>query len=851
MSRHLYLAPLPRFLEDARDSGFAELLSERLALIGSRGASPAEIESWRRSLVALAEVLAAPALSDAQIFVELFMPLNNQRCDVLLTGHTAEGPSAVVVELKQWSFAQPSHLEDHVLVGGQNRVHPSVQVRDYVETLRHFHSAFTGGGEPIRLTGAAFLHDMPPRGGQHLRDTRFAAAYKDYPLFFAHESAAFERWLSDRLIPGPGLPVARRIEAGRPLPSPKLLDLVVETVKGTHEWRLLDQQKTAHFAIRHAVVMAREKGDKMVLIVRGGPGTGKSVLAIQLLADAARMGWTVAHASGTKAFQTVLQGTTMAFAEQMLKSIHNVKTKKALPVKHLFTTFSEIAKSGVQSPGALDLTICDEAHRLWEFRLSKYGTRVIRLSETPMVQEVIAASRVTAFFLDDNQSVRSGEIGHSDLIVEHARAVGVPVQRLELDAQYRCAGSESYIRWVDGVLSLRPDLDVGWRDHDVYTVRVWDDMSRMDAYLQRLRREGQRCRLVAGFCWRWREPDALHKLPVDLVHPRFGGWSGSWIEKGPQDASPLEHRYYKWATSEEDDLYGQVGSIYSVQGFEFDAVGVIWAEDLVWRDGGWVAQLDRNKDSAFKQELRKSGEAAVSKLVNVYRVLLSRGMRETHLFVLDEETRVHLMACLAHQSVRAVAVGGERDVRWADVRRPEVRRSPVLVSVPATRGFSPRPVAPRRDQPWRDGVPVVDLAIAAGDFGPEQWAVEDLSRAEDWISWDGAPPFREGMFVARIAGRSMEPLIPDGSHCLFRLSSLAEAGSKPVLVRLSGADPGASRFTVKDVEPERRANEAGVLEVCALVLKPRNAAYPVMRVEGDSMGCGVRVIAELVQVLGQ
>src|SRR6185312_13803857 len=105
------------------------------------------------------------------------------------------------------------------------------------------------------------------------------------------------------------------------------------------------------------------------------------------------------------------------------------------------------------------------------------------------------------------------------------------------------------------------------------------------------------CRLVAGFCWRWSEPDGLHQLPHDLQDPRFGSWSGAWIEKGPQDAAPLEHRYYRWATREDDASYQQVGSIYSIQGFEFDAVGVIWGEDLVWRKGAWVAQLDRNKDN--------------------------------------------------------------------------------------------------------------------------------------------------------------------------------------------------------------------------------------------------------------
>lgn len=847
--RHLYLAPLPQFLADVRDGGILAHLEERLLAIGSGAVSEGEREAWRRSLPALADVLRRPAFDGGQVFVELFMPLNNQRCDALLTGRTAEGPTAVVIELKQWTLVHPSHLEDHVFVGGQNRVHPSVQVRDYVDTLRHFHSAFTGPGEPIRLHGAAWLHDLDPKAANALRDPRFGGVHLDHPLYCRGEEAAFADWLAARLVPGPGLPTAERIRAGRPLPSPKLLDLVVETVKGTHHWRLLDQQKTVHFAIRHAVVTARESGQKAVLVVRGGPGTGKSVLAIQLLADAARMGWAVAHATGTKAFQTVLQGTTMEFAERLLKSIHNVRTKKALPVKHLFTTFSEIARAGVQTPDALDLTVCDEAHRLWEFRQSKYGTFVKRLSERPMVQELIEASRVTAFFLDDNQSVRPGEIGHSDLIVEHATAMGIPVQRLELEAQYRCAGSESYVRWVDGVLGLREGLDTGWRDHEVYDARLWTDIASLDAHLRSLRARGQRCRLVAGFCWRWHEPDGLGRLPHDVRDPRFGGWSRPWIEKGAQDASPLEHRYYRWATKEDEAYYEQVGSIYAAQGFEFDAVGVIWGDDLVRRGGHWVAQLDRNYDVAFKQEIRRSGEDPVAKLLNVYRVLLTRGMRETHLLVLDDETRAYLKGCLEHRQPAALAVGAREE-------RPVSTRRAAHLQVVAPDGrvrFAPRGVAPRATDPWADGVPVLDLAAAAGGFGAERPDPGDLLEAEEWITWDGAPSFRPGMFVARIRGRSMLPLVADGAWCLFRLASVAEVGARPVLVRRAGDGHEASRFTLKDVETRWTACEDGCEEgarqLAALVLRPRNPAYPVERIEGERLAT-VEVVAELVDVLG-
>lgn len=816
--------------------------------LGDRPPSEAELESWQSSLPALAEVLADPIFATGEIFVELFMPLNGRRCDALLTGHGPDGPSAVIVELKQWSFVQMSHLSEHVFAGQRNVLHPSVQVRDYVETMRHFHSAFSdpaieaGELERIQLSGSAFLHELDPRGDKaHLRDPSiYGSAVHECPFFYARERRLFASWLADRLVPGPGRAVAERIRSGRPLPSPKLLDLVVQCIKGQADWRLLDEQKTAYFAIRHAVQIAKDSGEKRVFVVCGGPGTGKSVLAIQLLADAARQRWAVAHATGSKAFQTVLQGRTQAFSLALLKSLHGARTKKALPVKELFTTFAELAKLGSREPERLDLAICDESHRLWEYRRIKYPNgKVEWLSEVSMIDEVIAASRVTVFFLDNNQSVRAGEIGHSSLIIERAKALGLPCEEHQLDAQFRCAGSTSYIHWVDGVLDFRTSLDHEWQHDAVYTARIWDDIPAMDAHLRKLAELGRRCRLVAGYCWRWSKLDGLGQQPHDLKDPRFGGWTGAWIHKTGKDRKPLDHQYYKWAT--DDDAYEQVGSIYSVQGFEFDDIGVIWGEDLVWRKNRWVAQLEHNKDGAFKKELRNSGANPVEKLRNVYRVLLTRGMQSTHLFILDDETREHVRACLSArpQQVRAVAGIG----RSQPIEPPRLR-------VVSSREFSPFEVEPSRPSAWAHGVPVLDFHAAAGGFSQSWQDLVDPGESETWISWDDAPPFFPGDFVAQVRGDSMSPMIADGDWCLFKPAPIEQAIGRPALVRLADDGFAGERFTVKIVEIEWAPTHSGELVRSAFLLRSYNPAYPTMRFAADEQQ-EITVLAVVRQVLGQ
>ncbi|MFI5302864.1 MAG: hypothetical protein ACHREM_32645, partial [Polyangiales bacterium] len=233
MSRYVYANTLAGFLVDHRDGSLVRRVRDQYETIAGHAASASEVEAWKNSLPALANVLASEAFVGTEIVVELFMPLNNRRCDALLTGRS-EGAfdSAVVVELKQWSALSPSHLTEHVHVGGRQELHPSIQVRGYVETLRHFHSAFTAGGERFELRGCAFLHNMrrvSPHAA-HLRDANvFGDVLRDAPIFFADEQRVLETWLAKRLGPGSGRSGSERIKAGSALPSPRLLDHLVET----------------------------------------------------------------------------------------------------------------------------------------------------------------------------------------------------------------------------------------------------------------------------------------------------------------------------------------------------------------------------------------------------------------------------------------------------------------------------------------------------------------------------------------------------------------------------------------------------------------------------------------------
>ena len=655
MSNAHYRRPLPDFLDDVANDRIARILTDQAAATQPWPASAEEIRSWRMSLPALAKVLSTSEFAGSEVFVELLMPACSKRCDVLLTGAdaTTHEPSAIVVELKQWTVAYIAPYAEHVKIGNDIRLHPSTQVRGYVEQLRHYHSAFTEPGAvgPIRLHGCAYLHDFTDtRGLMFLRDQAFRRDEIDFPIFGKRDAETLGHWLAQRLTGGPGQPVAEALANGRAKPSEKLIEILQELVKGEREYQLVDEQRTAFFKITSAVQKAKDSGQRTAVIVRGGPGTGKSVLAIQLLAYGAKQGWGVAHATGSKAFSTVLKGRTMAFARQFLLNIWNTKRKGDVPVDDLFTTFADVARLGASDEGRLELLVCDEAHRLWKHRRIVYPNGKVKwLSDTDMVEEVLKSSKVAAFFIDDDQAVRAGEIGQSSLIQAAAQRLGYTVEWQDLDTQFRCSGSASWIAWVDGLLGFRNNLDGRWRSEDEYELLSFDQPAELESWARALVRGGERCRLVAGFCWKWSKPDGLGRQPHDI---QIGEWSAPWIEKTGKDLKPLDNQYYKWAT--DDEKGNQVGSIYSVQGFEFDRVGVIWGNDLVWRKGRWVGQLSESKDSAFKKEVRASGEDGVDKLRNVYRVLLTRGMRSTGLCILDDETRQHVFSQIPVHRVRAL-----------------------------------------------------------------------------------------------------------------------------------------------------------------------------------------------------
>lgn len=346
-----------------------------------------------------------------------------------------------------------------------------------------------------------------------------------------------------------------------------------------------------------------------------GPGTGKSVLAIQIVAEAARHDIPVIHATGSKAFTTNMRGL-VGERKHYLGALFKY-----------FNNFGRVPRK------SLDLVVCDEAHRLRETSSTRW-----KKSTKLQVDEIIEASKASVFFLDEYQAVRPDEVGNVTLISDRAKSLGAAVQCINLDVQFRCAGCEAYMRWLEGLLGFGPECPASiWRGE--YDFTVCESTEEMEADLREKVTKGFSTRIVAGFCWPWSDPVKGQPLPEDVV---IGPWRRPWNIKPPEmrGGSPppaSRHPYTKWANGLE--CFGQVGCIYSIQGLEFDYVGVIWGEDLIWDAGrGLTAQPNKNFDRVAKRGAKGNLDSFSRLLRQTCRVLLSRGMRGCRVVCLDDAT---------------------------------------------------------------------------------------------------------------------------------------------------------------------------------------------------------------------
>ena len=642
----------------ANPRDLAEHMVQQASFEGLGAASPAEVRSWEKSVPELAKAINAAGLGDVTVLLEHQLPLTSKRVDAILAGtHPTTGePSYVIVELKQWStahsFEDNPELVDVPGILSAPRSHPILQVDDYRSYLTSFATILEEHSE--RVQGAVYLHNADSRLA--VADLDDLVTDSDTKLFTGGDVTDFGDYLRARLAPQADPQPADDLQNTSFTPSRRLLEKAASEIREREEFILLDRQRDALKLILHTVGQAQKSDNKRVIVVSGGPGSGKSVVALSALGELSRQGKRVMHATGSNAFT------------ETYKRVAGHRHKGTQQLFKYFNSFTNAEKH------SLDVLIADESHRIRETSTNRFTPAAQRAAARPQVDELIDVARTPVFLLDEYQVVRPGEMGSLYEITRFAEAKGLEVVHVELTEQFRCGGSIGYTNWVEGVLGLDAVLDVGGVDQDPADVlestvslnkagldyadlshiqvrrldpvnppmlpvdpnveiSVADSPQEMEDLLRQKMDQGYSARISAGYCWRWNKvTKGDTELREDVT---LGSWTRPWNNPESRAVGAAPPRF-RWATAKGG--FEQVGCVYTAQGFEYDWSGVIIGPDMVWRDGDFVTVREGNADPALSRN--KLSDHDFDILVrHIYKVLLTRGMQGTVIYSPDRQTR--------------------------------------------------------------------------------------------------------------------------------------------------------------------------------------------------------------------
>ena len=593
------------FRDDVDNNQIVHVLEEKfIKTIGHRE-SPSEKSAWRNSLGAMERIVRRSQIpNDCGIMIEYVIPNTNNRVDFIVTGKNDEGlDHYVVVELKQWEKAIATDKPNLVntFIGGHHIDvnHPSYQAESYNRMMKLMNeSIYTTA---ISGYACAYLHNYEKQNPEPLLDDRYQDIVNESPVFFSGDTAELEAFMRKMVGKGSGMEIMYQIENGRIRPSKKLVDCLDELYKGNDDFVLIDEQNVAYSTIVHELNSLKKK---KTIIVKGGPGTGKSVISFKVL-----------HAMIDKRLNAKFIAPNEAFREVMKRKLKASKADKANVIDMLFggsSIFFEVPKN------YYDVLICDEAHRLKRKGAYMYNGE-------NQVYDIIHASILNVFFVDDSQQVRPDDIGSVAEIKRVAEQEGSEICELELKAQFRCAGAEGFVNWVTHTLQI---ADTGnydnWGDQS-YDFKIFDDPNEMFEAIKEKNKSSGIARMAAGFAWEW-SADKYAKVD-DVTIPEC------------DFKAPWNRRDKRALFAVKDDSVNEIGCIHTLQGLELDYIGVIIGNDLKYdtENKELYCDFSEYKDSNGKKGLKGNPKQVLAYVKNIYRVLLTRGMKGCYLFCRNKD----------------------------------------------------------------------------------------------------------------------------------------------------------------------------------------------------------------------
>lgn len=606
------------FMVQVEDDTIAYTIRDNILEKMHRKTGDAEFKSWVNSLEYMYKVLNDDDIpQNSGVAIEYNLPNTAKRVDFLVSGYDADrSANVVIIELKQWEKLNKVDGLDALVetfTGGRERrvVHPSYQAWSYAEMIKDYNEYAQIAG--VNLWPCAYLHNYMRVQDDPLDDP----IYKDYldeaPAFAKGDVKKLREFIKRAVETGDDSEILYEIDNGRIEPSKSLQDAIVGMLESNPEFNLIDDQKVVFEHIMELSRRCERDGKKRVLIATGGPGTGKTVIAMNLLARLTQEGVFVQYCSKNSAPRTVYA-----------KKLKGHRTKSS--IDNMFKG----SGAYVDAPkNAVGVVLADEAHRLNE-KSGLYGNQGIN-----QIHEIIHAARLSVFFIDEFQRVTVKDIGSVDEIKRWAVANGAEVFEEQLTSQFRCNGSDGYLAWLDDVLEIRETANYDIEGID-YDFEVLDSPAKMRQKVVERNEGSNKSRILAGYCWNWPKDG---RADTNAHEIKIGDFEISWNLDGGE------------AFALSPTSINEAGCIHTTQGLEFEYVGVIIGDDLRYEDGRLVtdytrrARTDQSVKGLKKMEREDPGHAhelADEIIKNTYRTLMTRGMKGCYVYATDPNLRSYL-----------------------------------------------------------------------------------------------------------------------------------------------------------------------------------------------------------------
>lgn len=412
MSRVAYSATKDVFFKDVLLNRFIPKMKEGASL-NHIGRSDSEIRSWQSNAPNIKNLLELSNVPDDVVVSFEYKVPNGGRIDCMLYGIGHNGIQNVIhLELKQWSNNTVNEIYEtgvfkvDAITGGTYRpvCHPSQQVANYQVHLLNFVEELRK--EDTNLEGIAYCYNYDSNTEPNaLYSKHYRPILDQCHLYSGNNIEDLANHIHNLLCNGSGLEIFNRVVNSRIRQSKSLIEAAANMFKGVTEFSLLDDQITASETIFAEVEKAvKKKNDKTVIIINGGPGTGKTVIALHVLAQMAQK-----HSCSNMYFTTRSKALRESLKEQLKQIKISNETKKDASdlIANIFRFKPYFFKEG-----EIDLLLIDEAHRVQQ-SANYMGDMFHEQTYLSQVVSLMYCAKVCVFFIDDNQSIKTEEIGTS------------------------------------------------------------------------------------------------------------------------------------------------------------------------------------------------------------------------------------------------------------------------------------------------------------------------------------------------------------------------------------------------------------------------------------------------------